>query len=261
MAIDIKAEAAALRTMYDNDPRKDTFNTLVYGGSGTGKTSLIRTCRYPVLIHSFDPGGTKVLRDEIAAGDIISDTRFEHEDPTKPSVYRDWVAEVKRLERMDFFSNIGTFVLDSMTTWAQATMNEVLRIAGRAGAQPQQNDWFPQMIRIENAIRDIISFPCDVLMLGHDDVTKDEATGKLHVGLLITGKLSRRVPLLFDEYYCSMTKETSKGIEYQLLTRATGTYQARSRIGKGGELETYEKPDLKGIMRKAGYNTEDKPKI
>jgi len=140
-------------------------------------------------------------------------------------------------------------------------MNEVLRLAGRAGGQPQQNDWFPQMIRMENAVRDILSLPCDIIMIGHDDAVKDEATGKLHIGLLITGKLSRRIPLLFDEYYCAQTKETSKGIEYQLLTRSTGTYQARSRLGKGGELELYEKPDIKAILGKVSYDNSDKPQI
>ena len=259
--MDIKAEAEKLRTMYADDPRKDTFNALIYGSSGTGKTSLLRTCRKPVLIHSFDPGGTKVLRDEIAEGSIISDVRYENEDARHPTVYNEWIKETQRLAKMDFFSSLGTFAVDSITTWAQTIMNEVLKIAGRAGLQPQQNDWYPQMIRIEQAVHDIVSLPCDVVMIGHDDVTKDETTGRMFAGLLITGKLSRRIPLLFDEYYCAQTKETSKGVEYQLLTRSTGMYQARTRLGKGGELETYEQPDIKAILKKVGLSTEDKPSI
>jgi hypothetical protein len=45
---------------------------------------------------------------------------------------------------------------------------------------------------------------------------------------------------------------------YQLLTRASGMYQARSRLGKGGELDTYEKPDIKAILEKVGMSTDDK---
>jgi len=41
MALDIKAEADKLREMYSNDPRRSTFNAIVYGGLGTGKTSLL----------------------------------------------------------------------------------------------------------------------------------------------------------------------------------------------------------------------------
>ena len=110
-------------------------------------------------------------------------------------------------------------------------------------------------------MRDFVALPCDCILIGHDDVMKDESSGKMFSGLMITGKLSRRVPLLFDEIYCALTKETSKGIEYQLLTRATGMYQARSRLGKGGELDLYEKPDIKGILKKVGFSTDDKPLI
>lgn len=261
MTLDIKAEAEKLRTMYAEDPRRHTFNAIVYGGSGTGKTSLLRTCRKPVLVHSFDPGGTKVLRDEIDSGSILVDTRFENEDPRNPTSFKRWDDEYHRLRSGNFFDSIGTFAIDSVTTWSQCAIYAVLKKAGRAGGSPQQNDWLPVMAMLENALRDFVSLPCDCVLIGHDDVTKDEATGKMYVGLMIVGKLSRRIPLLFDEIYCAQTKETSKGIEYHLLTRATGTYQARSRLGKGGELDTYEKPDMKNILKKVGMNYGDKEKI
>jgi hypothetical protein len=247
--------------MYTSDPRSQTFNAVVYGGLGTGKTSLIRTARKPVLIHSFDPGGTKVLRDEIAAGSILADTRFENEDPRNPTAFKLFDDEYHRLRSGKFFDQLGTYVIDSVTTWGQCAMNAVLKKAGRAGGTPQQNDWMPQMMMMENAMRDFVSLPCDCILIGHDDVTKDEASGRMFVGLMITGKLSRRVPLLFDEIYCAQTKETSKGIEYQLLTRATGMYQARSRLGKGGELDTYEIPDIKHILKKVGMDASDKPNL
>ena len=261
MALDIKAEAAKLREMYNNDPTTQSFNAVVYGGLGTGKTSLLRTARKPVLVHSFDPGGTKVLRDEIEAGSILVDSRFEREDPRQPKAFKLFDDEYHRLRRDGFFEHVGTYVIDSVTTWAQCAMNAVLQKAGRAGGVPQQNDWMPQMMMMENAMRDFVALPCDCILLGHDDVTKDESSGQMFSGLMITGKLSRRVPLLFDEIYCALTKETSKGIEYQLLTRATGMYQARSRLGKGGELDLYEKPDIKGILKKVGFSTDDKPLI
>ena len=162
---------------------------------------------------------------------------------------------------MGYFDHIGTYVIDSMTTWAQDIMYEIIKKAGRGGGQPFQNDWLPQMTVIENALRDIISLPCDCILLGHDNADKDEATGKMFISLMITGKLVRRVPLLFDEMYVAMTKETSKGIEYQLLTQKTGLYQARSRLANRGQLETYEVPDIKAILKKTGNSTEDKPSL
>jgi len=136
-----------------------------------------------------------------------------------------------------------------------------LKKAGRAGSQPFQNDWLPQMQVIENAMRSFISLPCDCILIGHDDMNKDDATGKMFISLMITGKLSKRVPLLFDEIYHAGTKETSKGVEYQLLTQKTGLYQARSRLAKDGKIDMYEEQNIKGIMKKAGILTDDKPSL
>ena len=271
MTLDLKIEADRLRDMYREDSHKDTFNALIYGASGTGKTTLLKTCRKPVLVHSFDPGGTVVLRDEIEQGSILVDTRFEYEDPTKPIAAKLWDNEYHRLKKLGFFDHIGTYALDSVTTWAQCVMYDILKQQGRSGKVsvtgksyvgiPQKNDWMPQMIVMENAIRDFLALPCDIILIGHDTMDKDEVTGKMYSSIMITGQLKKRVPLLFQEIYYSMVKETSAGLDYQLLTRATGMYQARTRLGKGGELETYEKPDIKHILRKVGLPTDDKPTI
>jgi len=41
---------------------------------------MLKTCRLPVLIHSFDPGGSDVLKKEIADGKILVDNRFETDE-------------------------------------------------------------------------------------------------------------------------------------------------------------------------------------
>uniref|UniRef100_A0A6M3K2H4 Putative ATPase domain containing protein n=1 Tax=viral metagenome TaxID=1070528 RepID=A0A6M3K2H4_9ZZZZ len=269
--LEIEAEAKKLQKMYQDDPRSKSFNAIIYGGFGTGKSSLLRTCRRPILVDSFDPGGSKVLDgymdikgwpEEYKLDDeIYKDTRFEVEDPSRPTAAKLWDEEYHRRKRMGFFDQIGTYAVDSMTTLAQDIMYSIMQKAGRAGGTPFQQDWLPQMTVIENFMRDMVSLPCDCILIGHDDADKDEATGRMFIGLMITGKLKRRVPLLFDEIYSAQTNETSSGIEYKLLTRSTGLYQARTRLGKGGELDTYEKPDIKNILRKVGLPTEDKPRL
>ena len=270
--LEIKMEAEKLRDIYANDPRSESFNALIYGGTGSGKTSLLRTCRLPLHVDSFDPGGTKVLQgeailngvkypDEMARGNIIVDSSYENEDPKKPWVADKWDKDFFRRKNMNYFDRLGTYAIDSSTTWAQTIIYDVMKKAGRAGGHPFQNDWLPQMAIIENAIRVMTSLPCDVILIGHDDTDKDEATGRLFVSLMITGKLKRRVPLMFDEVYVALTKETSKGVEYQLLTRKTGLYQAKSRLANRGQLEMYETMDIKNILKKAGRSTENKPSL
>jgi hypothetical protein len=258
MSLDIKKELSDLQKLYQDSTHNKAYNALIYGPMGTGKTNILRTARQPVLIHSFDPGGTKTIRDEIAAGGIIADTRYEIEDAKKPTAFEAWDREYFRLKNGGMFDKIGTFAIDSATTWSSAAMNVTLKKAGRPAATPQQNDYLPTMVMLENAIKDMTSLPCDIILICHEDTDKDEGSGKMFVGPLFIGKLKYRIPVLFDEIYYANTKESSTGVSYSLLTRSTGLYKARTRLGKGGIFETYEVQDIKALLKKAGYSTEDK---
>jgi hypothetical protein len=177
----------------------------------------------------------------------------------KPTSFELWDREYHRRKREGYFDQIGTYFLDSATTWASAAMNVVLKKSNRLGGPPFQQDYLPAMSMIENAIKDMTTLPCDVILTAHLDVDKDEATGRMFVGPLFVGKLKQRIPLLFDELYCAQTKNTSAGVVYSLLTRSDGIFKARTRLGKGGLYEANEKPDIKALLKKAGYSIDDKP--
>lgn len=260
----IKARADKIAKIYGENPRKETFNAIIYGPIKIGKSSLIKTCRAPILVHSFDPGGTIVLRDEIENGRVLANTSFENEDPFNPWVFKDWVDEMKTLDRDGFFDSLGTFVIDSTTTWIQCIMYHVIKLAVMndkkkkrvLGGHPHENDWLPQMQHIENWMRIFVSLPCDCILLGHDNIPTDRDTGAV-IGdktLLITGKLDKRVPALFDEIYY-MDRHNGK-VKLQTLTK--NGVQSGTRMGRGGRLEEYEEPNIKGILKKVGFPHEDK---
>jgi len=261
----IKKQAAEIKKMYDEDPRNQTFNLICHGPIKVGKTSLLRTCPKPVFVHSFDPNGTLVLNDMIDSGEVLVDTRFEKDDPFKPTACLLWEDSFNYLYRINFFSHVGTFAIDSMTTWAQTVMYEVIRLAAKkkkdreVGGAPQENDWLPQMAFIENYMRKFLSLPCHCILLGHSDQPKDRegnATGDL--GIMITGKLRERVPALFSEIYYLRIKDY-KTESRELLTKPVYGIQAGSRLGFGGKLEKEEPPDIKTIMKKVGIDPSDKP--
>jgi len=286
--IKISTTAADLRKMYSSSPSATSTNFIIYGGSGSGKTSILRTCRTPILLHSFDPGGGSVLQSQVPwshydscidNGKILVDSRFENEDPANPTKFELWDKVYHQLKRDDFFNQLGTYALD-LTTFSQCIMYYILKQEGRAGSGmvvkpsldpkekkmvyagvPHQNDWMPQMMYIENAIRDLLSYSCDVVLIGHDALVKDEITGAVLKDLMVTGKLTRRIPLLFNEMYHAEVATSASGNTYKLLTQKTGTYQAKTRMGCAGQLAIREDADIKAMLKKCGKNYSDKPNI
>lgn len=250
--LDATVELEKLKGMYKEQAQNSRYNAIIYGPMGTGKSRLLRTCRPPIFVDSFDPGGTKTNRKMIEAGQMFADTRWELEDPSAPTVFPIWDKEYDRRKSEGFFSQIGTYALDSATTFAACIMNTILAKAKRAGTFPFQQDYGPAMAILENVIKDFTTLPCDVILICHEDVKKDEATGRMFIGPLFWGRLTGRVPLLFDEVYHAESKETSAGVKYSLCTKANGLVQARTRLGTDGIFEQNEDPDIMKLLRKAG---------
>ena len=57
----IKKEMEEIQNLYRQDKNQQTFNCLILGEMGTGKTHLLQTCRRPIHIDSFDPGGKREM--------------------------------------------------------------------------------------------------------------------------------------------------------------------------------------------------------
>lgn len=250
--LDISTEFAKLKTMYQEDDTSNKVNILLLGESGSGKTFLMRTAPGPVHIDSFDPGGSKNIREEINAGTVMVDKRWEKENPWDPKQFVAWEKEMERKIAGGYFDHIGTYMLDSATTWSMAIMNEVLRKAGIAGQAPRfTHDYGPQKVAIGNWIRRIIDLPCNVVISGHLKSEKDKITGKVEKRFMTTGQGYVVIPLLFDEIWVMSPKATSKGVTYRVLTQSTGNDLARSRMSADGLLDQYETADLTNIMKKA----------
>ena len=255
---------------YESDPMQQRFSALITAESGAGKTFLLRTCRFPIHIDSFDPGGTKCLRPWIEKGDIIADTRWENEDPFEPSVFEEWAKETDYRFKMGYFKLFGTYCLDSLSTFGDSVMNSVLGKSSLAGSQPRmRKDYMPQKIQVVNRIKKFFTIPCDFILTAHLNRLQ-EKTGTDKYGdpifsekyrLKITGDAIVTIPMLFDELYLLKTTDSSKGIQGKIITFAQGKYLARSRLKSDGKLQTEEEADVKKMLKKLGLKWEDKPKL
>ncbi len=228
-------------------------NIIIIGGLGTGKTKCaIETSPRPVLGHSFDPTGFDTVRHLHDGENVILDTQFEGDNPKNPTKFALWDRVFNQMLRDKVFDNIGTFVLDSLTTWSDMAMNYVLAQAGRAGGAPGayernkfDSDWSRQKVIVFNSIQTILSLPCNVICTAHPSVFKDEVSGRTYSSPMLTGQLKDKVPLLFSEiYYTTST--------YKLTTQVDGIWNARTRLGNKGQLDKFEEPNIINILKKVG---------
>ena len=271
MAYDAAAELARVKKFYAGDPLQKRFSALVTGETNAGKTYLLRTARLPVHIDSFDPGGTKGLRDMIASGDIVVDSRYENDDPFDPKAYADWKKATDIRFQIGYYNQFGTYCLDSATTFGMAVMNYGLAGKGRQGESPQMRiDYTPQKIEMTNYFRKLMNLPCDFILTGHlremrkvlsvdtkTGVTREEVKFRFYT----TGQAVITIPLLFDEIYVITGKQGSDGPRREMLIDSLGEYIARSRLKAKGLLNSIEPPDIKALLKKSGFEYGDKPKL
>ena len=269
MAYDAQEELKRVKEYYEGDPLQKRFSALITGETNSGKTFLLRTARRPIHIDSFDPGGTKCLRDLIASGDVIADTRWETDDPFTPRAFAEWMKAVDRRMHVEYFDKFGTYCIDSATTFGEAIMNYGMGAKGRAGEVPQhRHDYNPQKVAMTNYIRKLMNLPCDFILTGHlkenrklihfdtkTGMAREEVTQRFYT----TGQAVITIPLLFDEIYVLRGK--GEGPKRTLLIDSLGEYVARSRLKANGKLDSTEPPDIKALLKKVGFSDADKPKL
>lgn len=271
MPYDAQSELKKVREFYAGDPLQKRFSALVTGETNAGKTFLLRTARKPIHIDSFDPGGTKCLRDLIDAGDVIADTQWESDDPYEPKSFAAWMKATDLRLQLGYFQQFGTYCIDSATTFGEAVMNYQLNMASRAGETPQhRRDYMPQKTFMTNYIKKLMRIPCDFILTGHlreikklirIDTSTGIATEEIKYRFYTTGQAVVTIPLLFDEIYVITGKEGRDGPKREMLIDSLGTYVARSRLKAKGLLSAVEEPDIKGLLKKIGLDWADKPKL
>lgn len=270
-AAKVQEEFDRIREKYASDPRQNTLNVLAYGPWGGGKTTFAGTSRPPILYHSFDPGGTTAIEDKINEGKIIPDTSWEisqegYQDlkrgvtsdgvkaVTDPQVFEQWAKEVNHLHKKGVFENVGTFVIDSYTTFADALMAWIKSKRGTQGKKNTFDDWGANRDKTKDIMKQLMTLPCNVILTAHADVERDEVTGEMIGGPMAPGKLTIEMPMLFDEVYFLNSEGEGDDAKYYLYTKKHRMYPARSRLASQHDLDAViEDPKFIEILNAAGY--------
>jgi len=211
-------------------------------------------------VFSFDPGGTKLpaLMDLESRGLAVLDTVYETEDDKKPFAFKVFNEVFTSITAANEWNRIGTVAIDSLTTFERAVMNAVLAEGGRAGTQPQLQDYGKVQVVFSQVLRALAALPCDFVLTAHVSTDRDELTGALHSSLLCAGKLAYKIPVLFDEVLLTTVSKGAQGaLNFGVQTRSDGKLKASSRRFGTKEFAVVEAPNMKHLRKKAGLPTED----
>jgi hypothetical protein len=274
MPYDPLKELKRVTDYYNQDPLQKRFSALITGETNSGKTYLLRTARFPVHIDSFDPDGTKCLSDLIRSednpnGQIVADTSYETEDPYNPAAFAKWMKDTEIRLETGYYNLFGTYCLDSFTLFEDSIIGYGMGLKSRAGEVPQhRKDYNPAKVYAENYIKKMMNLTCDFIINGHlkketrlisidkqDGIRREETTFRL----LTIGQAVITIPLLFSEIYVIQGKGMPP--KRKIVTDASGEYLARSRLKRNGLLNVEEEPNIKAILKKAGYPSDDKPRL
>lgn len=260
--------ASTMRERYRKAEHTGFANLLIYGFKGCGKTSLIRTCPKPVLVDMFDPDGEESISDLVDSGDVIV-----RPWPMNKEGYIEW-KKCFAAER-PIFPNIGTYCLDSMTTWVPAALGFFLGLDSNTPIEDPRNhkvmekrEWGLFLIEAMYWMRTFRILPCHKLILGHIDKRDDQVTGATHYELRIPGQSRWAVPDLFSNVFVlhceDPTKEKAQflckdGRVRYFRTKPDRLYQCSNR--KGTTFAEFEVPDVRSIIKRSSLPSEDKPQL
>lgn len=211
-------------------------SALFYSVSGGGKTRLAAS--FPdSLVLVFEEGMKSTVDLEV---DTISPTSWEEILQIIQALKTHIKADTKQVE---FGGKLyKTVVIDSLTAMHTVIMKSVLRMNRREMAQLQ--DWGLASDRVETIVNALMDLPTHFVATALEQIDKDEIIGKIYAAPMIPGKLSRKIPALFDEVFQLRIEQKQDGSTQRMaLTQPDSIYMGRDRSGKLEKLEPFQLKD------------------
>ena len=248
-----------MRSYAATESTTKSFNAWVYGPPASGKTSLLRTCRKPVLLDMFDPFGhkTQLLADDIAKGNILV-RYYGHDRWHSPEAFSRWTAEYEMAKQQHLFDHVATYCLDSLTSFQRYMSYHIARKNGKGKSDGTLSlaDYKIQLYQMMDYITDIMALPCDVLVMAHIQIEMDTFANETHTYVSLPPSQRVEVPTAFMEKWITRVVNG----KHWLQVKPDGKYMAETRIG-ANVFQTMEEPDVKKLLAKAGYRTDDLPSL
>lgn len=212
---------------------------LVQGDSGIGKTCLAATFPGPILYLDFDnkvDSAAEYLRSKGMNAELenINVHQFSAGLGLSPieqftKVINEELIPQQRAGEMKF----KTLVLDSITTFSSATLAHIVksnpmikRNETKQGPQPGLHDYGILRREFQRLITGLLTLPCNIIMLAHIAIEKDEATGQIFRHAMMDGSFARELPIHFKEVWRMYVKDGKRIVQ----TQSDNMFNCRSQI-------------------------------
>ena len=226
------------------------FKLLAQADSGVGKTCLAATFPGPIEYLDFDmkvDSAASFLRSK-DRNDQLNSINVEQFPPGLGESPLDKLSKListkyipqQKTGRMEF----NTLVVDSITTFSSACLQHIVksnpgikRNETRQGAQPGLQDYGILRREFQRLIPGLLTLPCNVVMLAHLTVEKDEATGQVFRHSMMDGSFAKELPIYFKEVWRLYRKDG----KIMAQTQSDHMFNCRSQIaGLPAQLDVTE---------------------
>jgi len=221
----------------DLQPSKH-LKLLAYGDSGTGKTCFLGG--WPGRIYIADQDGKigslarHLERNNKAKLEEIDYDNFA-QNRASANYYNIFYTKLVEHEKLAAEGKFpyGTWALDSLTTFSESLMSEILRqntaIKSVPGV-PAQAHYGIFAAKFRETIMRILALPCNVVVNAHIEQTKDESTGEILRQPMVAGKNAKWLPIVFSEVYRTYAETKDGKTIYMAQTKTDAKFNCRSEI-------------------------------
>jgi hypothetical protein len=223
----------------------ETFNVLLYGPPGSGKSTAAATAPGPIIwINAEGPGALGYARKAAAErGTEIGELRVSAQQRNASAVLRGVMDHVQRREE----PVPATVVVDTLAKVRDALIEEFV-VPGAKNTMQQFGEVAKRLGQFVTWMRDA---PCNVVLIAHQEVSDED--GERIVTPLIGGALTPKIPAEVDVVgYTSRVDATDDkpAMYVAQLVEGRGRY-AKDRSGGLGSWRELDLTDWLGVYREA----------
>ncbi len=218
------------------------LKVLVYGDSGTGKSIFAASFPGPIKYWDFDHKVSSVAQfykkdeEKLKSIQVTQFANLPNGDRIK--AWEKEVREIQDLVKAKKPLPFQTLILDSLTTFTSSMLQHYfVAQPGIKRAHPDLNAMQDYQLldkHLSQAIPGLLSLDCNIVMVGHMGVDKDETTGQILRQTLMPGKFAAKLPIWFEEVYVASVKDG----KYLLQTQSDSSFKCRTQRGLPKEISS-----------------------